>query len=76
MTTYWFFEVWGGVDPNVMHGPFAKFEERDAKAREVQQAADDEVICFWLDVVDGVPEVGSFTNYFMEENSEDEEEST
>lgn len=56
--------VEGCIEPSVK-GPFKNCKARDAKAKKLRNADEDDGV-FWLDVKDGKPIVGSYSGGFME----------
>ena len=70
LTKYYVLFVEGDIEPSLL-GPYKTQKERDAKARELkineEGYANDENGIFWMDVTNGVPEVGFYNGGFFEE---------
>lgn len=54
----------GGVEPELI-GPFKNAQTRDAKARRVRNADEDDGV-FWLNVTNGEVSVGAYSGGFMD----------
>lgn len=65
-TTYWVVYVAGCTEPELC-GPFATEVERDQEARDLyEEEGGDENFFGRLNVVNGVPEIGSYTTAELE----------
>jgi hypothetical protein len=64
--THWLIETVGDVDPAI-YGPFGTVESQSDRAL-VLRASDPEGEngLFWLDVVNGVPQIGAYPGAFFE----------
>ena len=72
--TLWLLEVVGDVEPEV-HGPFGTVGDQSKAARNLRANDEDaENGLYWLDVVDGVPQVGAYSGGFFEGGFDDDQE--
>ncbi|MBI1910339.1 MAG: hypothetical protein HYS22_09260 [Deltaproteobacteria bacterium] len=69
---YYLIEVGDGIEPSAQ-GPFETEDERDAIAKEIRAAMDEDDCLFWADVDErGILTVGSYdAAFFMEEQEGD-----
>jgi hypothetical protein len=64
MKTFWLVFVWGDIEPEAK-GPFETETERDEAAFKLRDEEGDHGI-FWLDVTDGAPEIGAYSEGFFD----------
>ena len=71
MTKYYLVPVWGDVEPSI-EGPFVTSVERDASAKKIRAADDDDLKngLYWLNIdEDGQPEIGAYSGRFFEDET-------
>ena len=70
---YFVVKVWGDVEPELSQ-PCTTEEERDQLAKEMkkkdtEEEGDDYSGIYWLNIINGVPEIGSYSGIFFEEET-------
>jgi len=69
--SYYLIEVEGGIEP-FAQGPFGTEDERDAIAKEIRAAMDEDDCLFWAEIDDrGILTVGSYSTSFFLDNPQD-----
>ena len=61
--------VWGSVEPS-LSAAFDTAEARDAEAKVIHAASDEEDGVFWLDLDGEHPRIGAYTGAFFEDDSD------
>ena len=57
--------IWGDVEPE-LHGPFVSDAARDQEARQLRAERGDDHGIYPLDIVNGMPEVGTYSGSLFE----------
>jgi hypothetical protein len=66
IVAHYLVDVHGCIEPSI-RGPYSTEGLRDIAARNLRRNEQtDRDALFWLDIIDGVPEIGAYTNGFFE----------
>lgn len=72
---YYVIKVWGDVEPE-LSVPSNTVDERDSLAKQMkkfdrEEEGEDYSGFYWLDIIDGKPEIGSYSGAFFDEDKEE-----